>query len=108
MRKILFPFEKLLMLFFYVELMFPLRIAVFLSVSLLLLVLSIWREGAKPYTPLLLVIMLMELLNFHIATLIFVILSGLAMVVCKLYDINVPFKGIYLTGHRYLEVKSKN
>jgi hypothetical protein len=59
-------------------------------------------EGARPYTPLLFLVLLLESLGFSFVQLILVTIAGLAMILMKLYDINVPEKGEYEVGHRYL------
>jgi len=67
--------------------------------------LSLVFEGARPYTPLLLLIILLEMFGYTIAQIIIIIAAGVACALLKIYDINVPIKGPYLMGHRYSSLK---
>jgi hypothetical protein len=101
MRKILFPIEKLAMVFFYFELLIELDKATYAACSLILMALSLIFEGARPYTPLLLLIIFLEMFGFAVAQIVVVIAAGVATALLKVYDIHVPIKGPYLMGHRY-------
>ena len=105
MRKILFPIEKLAMVFFYFELLVELDKITYAACSLILMALSLLFEGARPYTPLLLLIILLEMFGYTIAQIIIIIAAGVACALLKIYDINVPIKGPYLMGHRYSRAK---
>lgn len=105
MRKLLFPIEKLAMVFFYLELLVGLDKLTYLTCALLLMGLSVAIEGARPYTPLLFLIIFLEMLDLSILQVIIIIIAGVATVALKLYDINVPIKGPYLMGHRYKLLK---
>jgi hypothetical protein len=69
---------------------------------------SLKFEGARLYTPILFLIIIMEFLNFSMLQLILIILVGIVAAVFKVYDINVPVKGAYLMGHRYSTFKHDN
>ena len=101
MRKILFPIEKLAVVFFYFELLIELDKATYAACSLILMALSLIFEGARPYTPLLLLTIFLEIFGFAVAQIVVVIAAGVATALLKVYDIHVPIKGPYLIGHRY-------
>jgi hypothetical protein len=61
-------------------------------------------EGARPYTPLLFLVVILEMFGFTIFQVFVIIVAGVAAVVLKLYEINVPIKGPFLMGHRYKNV----
>lgn len=86
----------------YVEAVVLIDPRLYLFVTSCLLLLSMKFEGARPYTPLLFLVLLLESLGFSFVQLILVTIAGLAMILMKLYDINVPEKGEYGVGHRYL------
>jgi len=67
--------------------------------------LSVAIEGARPYTPLLFFIILLEMFDLSILQVIVIIIAGVATAALKLYDINVPIKSPYLMGHKYKLMK---
>lgn len=101
MRKILFPLEKLAMVFFYLELLLELDKLTYATCSLILMGLSLAIEGARPYTPLLFLIILLEMFGFTLLQVAIIMLAGFLLVALKIYSINVPIRGPYLMGHRY-------
>ena len=105
MRKILFPIEKLAMVFFYFELLMDLDKVTYAICSLILIGLSLYFEGARIYTVLLILVVLMEVLDLKMVQVIIVIIVGIAAALLKIYDIDVPIKGPYLAGHRYKDIK---
>lgn len=72
--------------------------------SLLLMGLSLAIEGARPYTPLLFLIIILEMLDLSLLQVLVVLLAGLLLAVLKIYDINVPLRGPLLVGHRYKNI----
>lgn len=108
MKKILFPLEKLAISFFYFELLLDLDKKTYTTLALVLLLLSLKFEGARFYTPLLFVIVLLEYVNFFIGQVLLIIIVGLAAALFKVYDINVTRRGPYMMGHRYTNLVHEN
>lgn len=108
MKKVLFPLEKLAIAFFYFELLLDLDKITYTTFALVLMLLSLKFEGARVYTPLLFLIIVMEYLNWFFVQILLIILAGFAAAVFKIYDINVPIKGSYLVGHRYTNLVHEN
>ncbi len=76
--------------------------------SLVLLALSIKFEGARAYTPLLCIIVALELLGLQRIQILTILLTGIVSVIFAVYDINVPVRGPFLMGHRYKYLPQKD
>ena len=107
MKKILFPLEKIVLMLFFIKMITIIDKSLFLFVGNLLLLLSIKVEGARPYTPILFLLLILEWFDFSTVQLFLVFVLGMIMILCKIYDISIPEKGQYPIGHRYQELSLK-
>lgn len=108
MKSILFLFDKLFIFFAILHLFYWTSLTVFLLCSLLLLTLSLIYEGAKPITPLFIIIIILECLRFQYLNSIVIIITGIVGFLIKFYHISIPLKGPYMVGHKYKEVSDSN
>lgn len=78
---------------------------VFLTISGLLLLFSILLEGARPVTPIFIIIITIEYFDLTLIQAIFIAVAGFLIFILRFYHINVPLKGPYDVGHKYLRVE---
>lgn len=71
----------------------------------LLLVASYYREGARPYTPILLLAICADFLEFKTVNRCLLAIMGTLMIWISFYKIDVPNKGEFEAGHRYFSWK---
>ncbi len=86
-------FEKLFLIILYVESVAYLDRQVMLGLSLLLFAVSFHFEGAKPYWPVFLLILVLEYLELSTIQTLVMIIAGFLLNTVKLYEIPIPGKG---------------
>jgi uncharacterized membrane protein YecN with MAPEG domain len=104
MQRHYFLLEKLLLFLFYLEslvIMEDDHKHYFWLVSGIVCIVSLTFEGARPYTPIFLVIFVTDLLEMSTLQTVFVVLLGLLMVYFKFYHIEIVGKGPYNAGYRF-------
>lgn len=104
MRRHYFLIEKLLLFLFYLESMIIMeqeQKQYFWAIAALVAIISFTFEGARPYTPMFLMVFLTDLLDLTLLQTIFVVLLGLLMAYFKFYHIEIVGKGPFNAGYRY-------
>ena len=85
--------EKLIIILLYVESVAFLDRSVMLGLSLILFAVSFYFEGAKPYWPIFLLILILEYFEMSNIQTVILIISAFFINSVKLYEIPIPGKG---------------
>jgi len=72
------------------------------------MLLSLKFEGARIYTPLIFLIIILEVFDIFYLQLILTIIVGLISFLMKVYEIGTPIKGPYMMGQIYKELPTPN
>ena len=73
-------------------------------VTVLVAIISLTFEGARPYTPLFFLVFLADLYDLTLLQTCFVVSLGFLMVYLKFYHIEIVGKGPYNAGYRTFEL----
>jgi len=108
MRKHYFLLEKLLLLLFYLESLVIMEAdhkQYFWLISGIVFIFSYALEGARPYTPAFVFVLLADIFEFTLLQTIFVVLLGFVMIYVGFYHIQIVGKGPYNAGYRYYKTE---
>jgi hypothetical protein len=95
-----YTLEQLLLLVLYLDSLALFQNKYFQILSLCLIVLSLYFEGARPYTPLIILIGILSYYEFAKLQMILIFLTGVLMVMIKFYNIPIPGKGNFNCGYK--------
>lgn len=85
--------EKLIIILLYVESVAFLDRSVMLGLSFILFAVSFYFEGAKPYWPIFLLILILEYFDLSNIQTVILIITAFFINAVKLYEIPIPGKG---------------
>ena len=109
MKKHYFLIEKFLLFLFYLEsiiIMEDDHKRYFWLIAGLVLIVSLSFEGARPYTPIFLVLFISNIFEFTLLQSGLVVVLGFLMVYLKFYHIEIVGKGPYNAGYRVHKVNN--
>ena len=104
MRKHYFLLEKLLLLLFYLESLVIMEAEhkqYFWLITGIVAIFSYALEGARPYTPAFLVVLVADLLEINLLQTISIAVLGFIMIYLGFYHIEIVGKGPFNAGYRY-------